>query len=215
MTKDYAHRKRKKYPKSWSKSPRQSTGIIRRFLKRLLLLIVLIALLVFVGVQIIKYKQQILKHFSFHSANQVAKTVQTTESQKGEKPKVKESPLENEVSFEFYRMLPKMSVEVYNEQDPSVKREIEKSDLYVLQLASVKNEEDANLFRQRLVELGYKPHIVIINRGEVTWYRVQIGPYNDIAVAENDSNQLLKHNISSILLKLTKNPQPQDQSDEK
>ena len=72
---------------------------------------------------------------------------------------------------------------------------------YILQIASVKNYADADRLKAELILMGYSVTVKKIIVNNVTWNRVNLGPYNSLASAQTAQADLQKNKIKSILLK--------------
>jgi cell division protein FtsN len=72
---------------------------------------------------------------------------------------------------------------------------------YVLQLASVKSYSEADKLKAQLTMLGYDVSVQKSNRDHQVTYRVILGPYPTVAMAQGQQSKLRKSNISSIIIK--------------
>lgn len=72
---------------------------------------------------------------------------------------------------------------------------------YLLQLASVKSFSEADKLKAQLTMVGYDVTIQKINRDQQTSYRVILGPYSSVTLAQNQQAKLRKSNIASIIIK--------------
>lgn len=80
------------------------------------------------------------------------------------------------------------------------KREAVAAGKYVLQIASLKKQQDADRLKARLTLEGYD---VFINKQKIkntVYYRVQVGPYQTAANAKCQQRRLQKCNIRSLLI---------------
>lgn len=97
--------------------------------------------------------------------------------------------------FEFYNMLPNMTVPVNEE---AKQRENNQSE-YVLQIASVKNYQDADRLKAQLTLLGFDVHINQIKHNNGIWNRVSLGPYASLKNVEKEQRRLQKYKIKGIV----------------
>lgn len=105
--------------------------------------------------------------------------------------------------FDFYTILPNKTVD---ENDTQQNTTAKPQDIeYILQVASVKNFQDADRLRAQLLLLGYEVFITKSNTGKITWHRVNLGPFDTLKAAEHKQDSLRKNHVNSILLKRSKN----------
>ena len=102
--------------------------------------------------------------------------------------------------FDFYTMLPASQAPVVN-AGPGQAPAPRTNNKYILQVASVKEYTDADRLKAELTLLGFNVFIQKYQTGQVTWNRVNIGPYASLQQAATDQNRLRQNNINSILLK--------------
>jgi len=74
---------------------------------------------------------------------------------------------------------------------------------YVLQVASLKNASVADKLRAELTLLGFSVNVTANQAANHTWYRVIIGPYNSIKLAQNDQLRLKQNKINALLKQAT------------
>ncbi len=124
-----------------------------------------------------------------------------------EKPVAKE--VLPEPTFDFYRILPNMEVNVseYVSEDEAPVVTEESTDIpstYILQVGSFKQFEAADEVKAKLALLGVNADIqrVVIN-GQDVYHRVRVGPYNDAVNLEKVQRRLLSNNLDFKILKLT------------
>jgi len=115
-----------------------------------------------------------------------------------------------EPTFDFYRILPNMEVNVSEyetEEKPPPPESIaaeESPATYILQVGSFKEFEAADEVKARLALLGVSADIqrVVIN-GQDVYHRVRVGPYNNTDNLEDIQQRLLANNLDFKILKLT------------
>jgi cell division protein FtsN len=98
--------------------------------------------------------------------------------------------------YDFYKMLPHFEV-VVPEKERDVKRDvptanIERPGVYVLQAGSYRNESDADRVAKQLSLQGINAKVQRVAVDTDVWYRVRIGPINQL----NDLNRL-RHKLQA------------------
>lgn len=142
--------------------------------------------------------------------------------------KEKAEQSDEEGRFEFYSILPKRKVEVPVEAEEVkeeatkkevIKKEVVKSKpsepvkeapvkkryenrLYVLQVGSFRRFKDADKRKANLAFMGVISKIHAISQGNKTMYRVQVGPYDNLAKINEIASTLKKNRIPSLLMKV-------------
>ncbi|MEX0951053.1 MAG: SPOR domain-containing protein [Gammaproteobacteria bacterium] len=159
-----------------------------------------------------------------------AKTAQTSETPQADSSttpvKLPEPTDRPAPRFDFYTILPEMEVSVPEWETPpapvpdaataepgvpvsepadtaAAPATTAESDIYVLQIGSFRQHEEADRVKARLALLGISTEIqrVVID-GDTAWHRVRAGPYREPA-ALNDARKRLQENaIDFMLLKL-------------
>lgn len=102
------------------------------------------------------------------------------------------------VHFDFYSMLPKNTVNVATDATASA----DKKTKYILQVASLSDPNDVKAFETKLNEIGFRSKVVPMMRGQMEWYRVQVGPFNEMSDAKAARDTLSQQDISSVLLEI-------------
>lgn len=129
----------------------------------------------------------------------------------------------NKPVFDFYTLLPESEVTVPSvEQVPErqVKKTVKKKAAvtknteakpeapakpkrYLLQAGSFRNSKDADRLRAQLLLQGLVPKVEQVNvGGGETWFRVQLGPFEDQESLTQTRAVLASNNIDSLLLQL-------------
>lgn len=113
--------------------------------------------------------------------------------------------------FSFYKLLPKISVDVPKSSTEERKHPAASSDKqptaptlsYILQVGSFKNFGEADRLKARLAFLGIEVHIekVTLNSSDV-WHRVRIGPLQSEREMNKIRGQLRSQQIEPIVLKV-------------
>lgn len=107
--------------------------------------------------------------------------------------------------FDFYTLLPESEVVAPEvEAYKSTPREAEDQPRYMLQVGSFRSKTDAKKQEERLKSLGYDQ--IRISEATTasgdTWYRVQLGPYQDRRLLARAQNDLAKAGFDFMLLRL-------------
>lgn len=87
-------------------------------------------------------------------------------------------------------------------QAPAVAVQVETSVRYLLQAGSFQDREDAENRRVKILLLNMEANVVPGVVSGRTWYRVQVGPFNNRSLADVARNALSENNIDSIPLVL-------------
>lgn len=121
------------------------------------------------------------------------------------KRKAKEATLTTEprsaTEFDFYTLLPKMEVAV---PQPKANAIHTRAETYLLQVAAVKDLQDAKRLRDKLQAMGLMASVQSYrsNSTGTVWNRVITGPYSNLKAAEDDQDTLLDQHIDSLLLRI-------------
>lgn len=78
-------------------------------------------------------------------------------------------------------------------QPESIKKPLFAKDAYTVQVAAFNRLADAEKMKNTLGQRGYRALIAPLPQGSVTWYRVQVGPFPNVASAENARMQLERY----------------------
>jgi cell division protein FtsN len=76
---------------------------------------------------------------------------------------------------------------------------------YILQAASFQKAEDADSLKAKLILEGLDTSVQKFNNKGETWYRVLVGPFNDLNKMNQAKTTLAQHNITPIVLQKTTN----------
>lgn len=103
--------------------------------------------------------------------------------------------------FDFYTILPEMEVivpakEAQNRTPPNT------PGAYFLQAGSFKNMTDADALKANLALLGIEAKIESVTVENDTWYRVRLGPYQDMEQLNKMLAQLRQNNINALPVKV-------------
>ena len=159
----------------------------------------------------------------------VTQEEKTPDSKQSAGEKIEQSK-EEKGRFEFYSILPKRNVEVSVDME-EVKEEVVKKEvirnekevvnikqrepnknppakkqyanrLYVLQVGSFNRFKDADKRKANLAFLGVVSKIHAVSRANKTMYRVQVGPYDNLAKINQIASTLKQNKIPSLLMKV-------------
>ena len=130
------------------------------------------------------------------------------QAKKGSTKKEKNEPAPPR--FDFYTILPELEVIIPDEEIRMKKprahkksAQAKKDGSYILQAGSFRRHEQADRRKAKLALLGVSATIqrVTIHDNEV-WYRVKIGPFDDLKRINNIRTKLFKNDINAIPLKV-------------
>jgi cell division protein FtsN len=114
------------------------------------------------------------------------------------------------IHFEFYNDLPKMQVPLpdvpANAKAPpaaAIAKNKPETNEYILQVAVFKEPTEASQLRVSLLLAGIDVSVSKIHLGDLDIYRVQQGPYVNLATAKTKQQHLLKKGIDSVVKKLS------------
>lgn len=71
---------------------------------------------------------------------------------------------------------------------------------YFIQIASYPHYRDATATKTKLVSKGYKVRIQTANIKDGTWYRILLGPYNDLNMVRNIQKQFTTNQEAPLLI---------------
>ncbi|PIZ04564.1 MAG: hypothetical protein COY58_03700 [Gammaproteobacteria bacterium CG_4_10_14_0_8_um_filter_38_16] len=120
--------------------------------------------------------------------------------------------------FDFYKLLPKMTVIVPTQNDGSQKQSntpitsstpktvsASTPGAYILQVASLPKKSAAIQTQVVLKKAGYQTFIQRYQASDSsTWYRVMIGPFMHLKAAAQEQNKLAMHHVPALLLRVSK-----------
>lgn len=136
-----------------------------------------------------------------------------------EQPEVDENglPPEEPGRFAFYEMLPNYEIVIQYEDEngnkttekpkPKTKtaetpKEVEQPGKYIIQAGSFQSYEDADKRKAKLALLGMESAIERVTIDDTkTWYRVRVGPVNDINKVNGMLKRLRDNGIETLLMR--------------
>jgi len=147
--------------------------------------------------------------------NYRAKTATTAAANTDDDKPAKPALDANKPRFEFYHMLPEMEVVVPPEANrgpalapnhpktpPPSAPQITQPGKYVLQAGAFRTHADADRQRANLALMGVESSIQQVKiSADETWYRVQIGPYQDLKKLNELRARLEQNRVPTMLLR--------------
>ena len=117
---------------------------------------------------------------------------------------------DNQPKYDFYKLLPKMTVVIPSDDQltPTVLAKQKTmphtaSSYYLLQVASLASSVDAKEVQNTLKNGGYSAFIQRYQGSDhLIWYRVMVGPIQNLKTAESQQNKLYAHQMMAMLLKV-------------
>ena len=108
--------------------------------------------------------------------------------------------------YDFYSMLPNFEV-VVPEKERDVKRDlptarIDKPGAYVLQAGSYHNQSDASRVARQLTLQGIDAKVQRVALDTDVWFRVRVGPINDLARLNKVRHQLQSADVDSLVIRV-------------
>lgn len=110
--------------------------------------------------------------------------------------------------FDFYTILPKkeMVVPEYEVKTRTREEQVGKNKIssYILQAGSYKDLEEADSLKAKLALMGIESKIQKAKVENVIWYRVKIGPYNQMVSVNNVMSRLQKNGMKPVITEIDK-----------
>ncbi len=100
------------------------------------------------------------------------------------------------MQFDFYTVLPKMLVTT-----PLVTKVGIPAEQYMLQIAALRQDSEAQRLSNQMQALGFHAVVQEYHSTQSVWFRVILGPYSSLDMAERDQQRLKQHRIEAVLLK--------------
>lgn len=197
MARDYARERR-------YRGRKQSGASSWRWLAAGLILGLIVAAILYV-----KESSQSHKKAPGHKSQEIKKT---TPAHKKPQHAAKQKPAETapETQFDFYTVLPKMSVETPKTETTSPSTNNKKTaphanDQYLLRVGAVKSYDKADQLKAELIMRGFDVSIQKILINKETYYRINVGPFSSREEAINQQKALQKEQIPTTVFKLPSN----------
>ncbi len=106
--------------------------------------------------------------------------------------------------YDFYSVLPEMEVVIPKEELEQQAARDSKEYSYILQIASFKNQQDAEELKARIAFSGQIAYIQSIDVNGTEWHRVRVGPFDSSREADKQKRQLEQNGHKALVLKETK-----------
>jgi cell division protein FtsN len=108
--------------------------------------------------------------------------------------------------FDFYTILPRKEVVVPDHEIDTRSREERvgeaKATQYILQAGSYKDFKEADRLRAKLALMGIESRIEKAKVGNVTWYRIKMGPYTRMNSVSIIRSRLRDNGIDAIVTEI-------------
>jgi len=117
----------------------------------------------------------------------------------------------NEIQYDFYTLLPEAEFTIPDHEIKSYKRAertgktVENRE-YSVQVSSFRRLKDADSLKAKLLLLGFIPKIEKAKVSGVTWFRVKIGPYQQIKSVDAIVSRLRENKIDAMVTAVDKKP---------
>ncbi len=211
MARDYKHRVNK--PSYSSNSRRQTKKKSSGGFWRLLLVAVLLVFFV-LGLNMISNmvkelmagKPELFTKPAEDKVKQeqvVKQPVAVDTEKKAEQPAVTAAAEPEEPHFDFFTILPQAEVVVPDfEIKTRVREELvgkTKTAKYMMQAGSFRETAEAERHKAKLAQLGIESRVEAAKVGNVMWYRVKIGPYENSSSVSTIKEILVKNGIGVIV----------------
>lgn len=110
--------------------------------------------------------------------------------------------------FDFYELL-KHPTQILTSKEggevksaPDSQAPVTQVGSYVLQVASLRKEKDAEKLKAQLALWGIGSHIQKVRVQDETWHRVRIGPVSDLASLNAVRKKLYSHKLQPLLIRV-------------
>jgi len=116
-----------------------------------------------------------------------------------------------EIQYDFYTLLPEAEFTIPDHEIKSYKRAerigkaVENRE-YSVQVSSFRHLKDADSLKAKLLLLGFIPKIEKAKVNGVTWFRVKIGPYQQIKSVDAIVSRLHENKIDAMVTAVDKKP---------
>ncbi len=117
---------------------------------------------------------------------------------------VSENLTKQKPDYDFYSVLPEMEVVIPKEELEQQAARDSKEYTYILQVASFKNQADAEELKARIAFSGQIAYIQSIDVNGSQWHRVRVGPFDSSREADKQKRQLEQGGHKALVLKETK-----------
>lgn len=117
---------------------------------------------------------------------------------------VSENLTKQKPDYDFYSVLPEMEVVIPKEELEQQAARNSKEYTYILQVASFKNQADAEELKARIAFSGQIAYLQSIDVNGTQWHRVRVGPFDSSREADKQKRQLEQGGHKALVLKETK-----------
>ncbi len=117
---------------------------------------------------------------------------------------VSENLIKQKPDYDFYSVLPEMEVVIPKEELEQQAARDSKEYTYILQVASFKNQSDAEELKARIAFSGQIAYLQSIDVNGTEWHRVRVGPFDSSREADKQKRQLEQAGHKALVLKETK-----------
>lgn len=141
----------------------------------------------------------------------LARQVEKTTPEEAQKPvkSVKKEPEKQDIQYDFYTILPEAEFVIPDHEVKTRKREERvgkaKSGVqYSVQAGAFRQYKDADSLKAKLIMMGFSPQIEKAVIGSMTWYRVKMGPYSQMASVDAIQSRLKSNNMDALVIEVKK-----------
>jgi cell division protein FtsN len=210
MARDYKHRVNKpSYSNSRRQTKRKSSGGFWRLLLVAVLLVVFVLGLNMISNMVKELMAGKPELFTKPAEDKVKQEIVVKQSIVAEpEKKVEQTPTTvaaepEEPRYDFYTILPQAEIVVPDyEIKTRVREELvgkTKTAKYMMQAGSFRETAEAERHKAKLAQLGIESRVEAAKVGNVMWYRVKIGPYDNSSSVSTIKDLLIKNGIGVIV----------------
>jgi cell division protein FtsN len=211
MARDYKHRVNKpSYSSNNRRQPRRksSGGFWRLLLVAVLLVVFVLGLNMITDMvkELMAGKPELFTKPAEDKVKQelvVKQPVPVESEKKAEQPAVTVAAEPEEPRYDFYTILPQAEIVVPDyEIKTRVREELvgkTKTAKYMMQAGSFRETAEAERHKAKLAQLGIESRVEAAKVGNVMWYRVKIGPYDNSSSVSTIKDLLIKNGIGVIV----------------
>ncbi len=114
-----------------------------------------------------------------------------------------------EIQYDFYTVLPEAEFVIPDHEVKTRKREerVGKAKTgvqYSVQAGAFRKFKDADSLKAKLLMMGFSPNIEKAVIGSTTWYRVKMGPYNQLASVDAIQARLKSNKMKALVIEVKK-----------
>ena len=122
---------------------------------------------------------------------------------------VKKTPAKHDIQYDFYTILPEAEFVIPDHEVKTRKREerVGKAKAgvqYSVQAGAFRTYKDADSLKAKLIMMGFSPKIEKAVIGSATWYRVKMGPYNQLASVDAIQSRLKSNKMDALVIEVKK-----------